>query len=285
MNSSLMSTTSRCRNTAASWLLSFNTTALARHDVLSEGRERQLAEKSRQGCEKSRQALIQSNFRLVFCIAKRYASPSMPLEDLLQEGQVGLIRAAERFDASHGCRFATYASWWIRQAIIRAIQDHARTIRVPAHLQEGRDKVFRSQRDLEALIGRKPTAAEVAEHASLDLETVKFWQEHSLETVAIESEVLEKAAFSEGSSDADPECAYMIFEEKSKLSSLVECLSDREKEVIRLRYGLRDQTPQSLSEVAGKVNVTRERVRQIEMNALRKLRNFAQAMEFAPHMA
>jgi len=258
---------------------------LAQHDVLTESRERQLSEKAKQGCERSRQQLIQYNFRLVFCIAKRYASPSMPLEDLLQEGQVGLIRAAERFDASHGCRFATYASWWIRQGIIRAIQDHARTIRVPAHLQDGRDKVHKSQRDLELSLSRKPTASEVADYSKLDLETVKFWLEHSLETVAMESEVLEKAAWPEGDLDADPESAYLVHDNLSKLSSLVDCLNDREKEIIRLRYGLKDQTPQSLAEVAGKVNVTRERVRQIEMSALRKLRSIAQSMEFAPHLA
>ncbi|MBV6457631.1 MAG: RNA polymerase sigma factor SigA [Fimbriimonadaceae bacterium] len=285
MNSSLMSSNSRGRRATASWLLSFNTTTLAQHEVLSENRERQLAENAKLGCEKSRQLLIQSNFRLVFCIARRYASPSMPLEDLLQEGQVGLIRAAERFDASHGCRFATYASWWIRQAIIRSIQDHARTIRVPAHLQDGRDKVHRSQRDLESLLGRKPTAPEVADHAGVEVETVRFWLEHSLETVTIETEVLEKAIAGDSLAEADPELAYLVREANSRLSSLMECLNDREREVIRLRYGLKDQTPQSLAEVAGKVKVTRERVRQIEMNALRKLRSIAQAVEFAPHLA
>lgn len=270
---------------SATWLLSPGTATLAHHDILSEDQERRLAEKAAKGCEKSRQQLVQSNFRLVFSIARRYASPAMPLEDLVQEGQLGLVRAADRYDLTKGCRFATYASWWIRQAILRAIQDHGRTIRVPAHLQDARDKVWLVSQSLEMGLGRKPTVEEVVRASGLTFEAVRFWLEHSLETVAVEGEVLEKASVSDADAESDPERIAMRCDEVEKLETCISHLSDREQQVIRLRFGLEDQTPHSLSEVATEVKVTRERVRQIEISALRKLRALAMSLELSPAYA
>ena len=228
--------------------------------------------------ETAHNQLVQSNLRLVVAIARRYVGRGMALLDLIQEGNVGLIRAVERFDYRRGFKFSTYATWWIRQSISRAIADQGRTIRMPIHVLDAVNKVTRSQRDLTQVLGRAPTVEEIAEDLELDVDRVVELSRIALDTVSLETPVGEDDDGTLGDlvEDVDsvrPADMASFASLQDQLAEALEGLNPREREVLIMRFGLADGRMRTLEEVGAHFNVTRERVRQLETKALAKLRH------------
>ena len=247
-------------------------------DLLSSAEEAELAQKMAEGDADAKKRLAEANLRLVVSIAKRYVGRGMLFLDLIQEGNLGLIKAVEKFDYTKGYKFSTYATWWIRQAITRAIADQARTIRIPVHMVETINKLIRVTRQLVQELGRDPSAEEIAKELNMPLDKVseimKIAQEPvSLETPIGEEEDSHLGDFIQDEDAPAPSEAATFTLLKEQLSEVINTLTAREEKVLRLRFGLDDGRARTLEEVGKEFNVTRERIRQIEAKALRKLRH------------
>ncbi|MBP5492865.1 MAG: RNA polymerase sigma factor RpoD [Clostridiales bacterium] len=246
--------------------------------LLTAEQEQNLAQRMLEGDEDAKAQLIEANLRLVVSIAKRYLGRGMQFLDLIQEGNLGLIKAVDKFDHSKGFKFSTYATWWIRQAITRAIADQARTIRIPVHMVETINRLVREQRALIQELGREPTVEEIAERMGLSVEKVREIQKISQEPVSLEKPIGEEEDSHLGDFIPDDDAmspadqvAYTLL--KEQLLDAMKSLTAREEKVLRLRFGLDDGRQRTLEEVGREFNVTRERIRQIEAKALRKLRH------------
>ena len=251
---------------------------IGRVPLLSSEEEVELAQRMAQGDDYAKKRLSEANLRLVVSIAKRYVGRGMQFLDLIQEGNMGLMKAVDKFDYSKGYKFSTYATWWIRQAITRGIADTGRTIRVPVHMVETINKTLRMTRTLLQELGREPTPEEVADRLNVPVSRVREVLKISRDPVSLDTPIGEEddshlGDFIEDDSALSPADSAAFSMLREELNTALESLTDRERQVVELRFGLRDGRARTLEEVGREFNVTRERIRQIEAKALRKLRH------------
>lgn len=255
---------------------------MGQFSMLSADEEVKLAHRIAEGDQSAKNELVEANLRLVVSLARHYQSCGLSYQDLIQEGNIGLIKAAEKFDASKGFRFSTYASWWIKQALSRAIADQSRTIRIPVHMTENINKFKKTERELLNQLNREPKIKEIADAMGISEKQAKEIQSYIVEPTSLDIQVGDDddttiGSFIEDTHFVNPESAYIKESNGDVVNAVLDTLSDREANILRLRFGIGGKKAMTLEEVGKEYGLTRERIRQIEAKALRKLRHPSRA--------